>query len=309
MDALADAYLQSGKTELSKSSLELSTSIQPHANPAKWFYLAQLQQAEEALHSYTTGIHYLQVECDSCMDSSLQDAYRKQISRAYSSISELYLTDLCLEENAESKCEEAVEKSLEIDVDNLDGMLTKASLRLSQCRPNDAATVAEILLGKVNTLRETASSKTIQQEMEDSDPSEVGEVSSALCVSLAKILLECSCVQPSFVEETMFLLESLLDENDEQIEVWLLLGIACISSTPPDVEEATGHFLHTKSLIEVERKAESGDSLAYESEYEVVLRHLRDIESGVFSEEGQRLRAAARNSGAVDEEWSDEEDS
>jgi hypothetical protein len=70
---------------------------------------------------------------------------RKQIARSYSSLAELYMTDLCFEENAETECEAAVVGSLQYDPGSLDGRCALASLRLSQQRPTEALTpIAEV---------------------------------------------------------------------------------------------------------------------------------------------------------------------
>lgn len=46
---------------------------------------------------------------------------KKQIAKAHCSIGELYLTDLCYEEDAEVKCEEAINLAIAADAKSLDG--------------------------------------------------------------------------------------------------------------------------------------------------------------------------------------------
>jgi hypothetical protein len=70
---------------------------------------------------------------------------RRQQSAAFCTIAELYLTDLCYEEDAEQQCEEAIQAAMKI-IDPTDGepladsLQTMASLRLSQRRTKEAAT-------------------------------------------------------------------------------------------------------------------------------------------------------------------------
>ena len=46
-----------------------------------------------------------------CFDGDI----RRQLCGAYCSVSELYLTDLCCEPNAEQNCESALQTALELD--------------------------------------------------------------------------------------------------------------------------------------------------------------------------------------------------
>ena len=70
----------------------------------------------------------------------------KAASRAHSSIAELFLTDLCFDTDAESRCETATTAALALDAASVDGRLALASLRLSQSRTSDACVVAEQLV-------------------------------------------------------------------------------------------------------------------------------------------------------------------
>lgn len=46
---------------------------------------------------------------------------KSQIAKAHCSIGELYLTDLCYDDDAEAKCEEAINKAIAADQNSLDG--------------------------------------------------------------------------------------------------------------------------------------------------------------------------------------------
>ena len=46
---------------------------------------------------------------------------KSQIAKAHCSIGELYLTDLCYDDDAEAKCEEAINKAIAVDQNSLDG--------------------------------------------------------------------------------------------------------------------------------------------------------------------------------------------
>lgn len=160
MDALADSLIQCGDKISAAQLLQLSTAKEPNANPFKWCYLAQLQYGNESLLTYQKAIEILSQSNE--IDVALRN---KQIAKSYCSIAELYLTDLCLEVDAESFCENSIMKSLEFDPDNLDATQTLASFRLSQSRPQDAATIIEAVYNRGLKLREKMNNITIIDEM------------------------------------------------------------------------------------------------------------------------------------------------
>ena len=124
---------------------EKSAEIAPNTGANKWLYLAQLQEREEALQSFTKGIELLQAELESrkvrvalyliinaqtYSSSNLMRYYLQsqglgqdeestailnQLCSAYCSIAELYLTDLCYEENAENHCQDALTDAQKYD--------------------------------------------------------------------------------------------------------------------------------------------------------------------------------------------------
>ena len=146
MDALADVLIQLGQSSEALNLLTQSTLIAPNENPYKWMFLAQLQTGIDAMESYNRGIILLTSVTNDPDINNVEgklEFYNKQISKAYCSIAELYLTDLCYEEGAENKCEEAIIKALAINSTSLDAHQAMASLRFSQNRSLDACNIME----------------------------------------------------------------------------------------------------------------------------------------------------------------------
>lgn len=312
IDLLAEAQVQAGKVDEARTSLLKSISINPSANPAKWFLLAQLQQASEAVATFRQGITYIS------SNSTIPEAIRrKQISKALASIAELYLTDLCFEDDAEAACEAAVTQALEADPTCLDARLALSSLRLSQSRPQEACIAATELLGVVMTLRDQQGARTLAQELQDTpEDTETEDVESDFCVSLAKVLLECAPSAPALYQGALELLYDLLEEDDEQAEVWLLAGVALASfidpsaDPRPDVGAAKTHLERALQLFErVRAEMIPGEEFVYAEQYSQVQEHLTALAAG----RPLRLGAAHQQgedgamSIADDAEWSDEE--
>ena len=82
-----------------------------------------------------------------CFDGDI----RRQLCGAYCSVSELYLTDLCCEPNAEQNCESALQTALELDdpQSSPDAVQAMANLRLSQNKGVEAVSYILDAYGRV----------------------------------------------------------------------------------------------------------------------------------------------------------------
>ena len=193
---LAEVLLQIGETTEAFSLLQKSISLQPESNPSKWCYVAQLQESFEALSSYQKAIEIATVMLQSSSSvngAEDQKSYQKLIAKTYCSIADLYMTDLCkinnfmndsynvaniwmmnvlllgFESNAETECENSVNRSLAVIPSNLDALQTLASLRLSQSRPIDAANVMKEVYSHIRKIRDEWNSKAIMTDISSSD--------------------------------------------------------------------------------------------------------------------------------------------
>eukprot|EP00536_Pseudo-nitzschia_multiseries_P007613 jgi/Psemu1/305062/fgenesh1_kg.181_\ len=139
------SLLDEAKTESTKNISYYET------HSSLCFYIGQLSLEKEALEAYQSGICSLE-KCTELIEGGHEDVamedetdgasinqstlLKQKLSAAYCNIVELYLTDLCDEEAAESNCEQYLEKALQLkDIDGepmVDALQTAASLRLSQ---------------------------------------------------------------------------------------------------------------------------------------------------------------------------------
>jgi tetratricopeptide (TPR) repeat protein len=177
MDGYADILLQIGRMDEALHLLRRSTSLAPQDNCFKWFFLAQLLNGRDALVAYTAGIRYINELLSSTHDKSHVDSMKKQLAKAHVSIAELYLTDLCFEENAESLSENAVSNAFSVIPDLIDAKQTLASIRLSQNRPKDASDLMSAVFQQVMSVRQAIHSRTIMDELGNSE-NEIGELNS-----------------------------------------------------------------------------------------------------------------------------------
>jgi hypothetical protein len=202
-------------------------------------------------------------------------------------VAELYLTDLCYEENAESECESHLEKALQMkDVDDqpfADALQTIASLRLSQqsrrqegvgyaLRAFDKMKVGCDALASLVGLMEQGGSTAGSTEQ----ASELTEVEAAnglpefeFRCQTAKVLLECAALcqesacashdqqlqEQQCVTSAISVLGSLLAQNDEVVEIWFLTGCAFALKNPEMADSAVYYLQRAMEMLKDVRKA------------------------------------------------------
>ena len=259
-----------------------------------WLYLGQLSSEQEALTAVRKGIEELEA-CVRLLENKCQEKQadmetedgpspqealqetRRQLSNAFCTVAELFLTDLCFEENAEQQCEAAVMAAMKIEQDGeplVDSLQTMASLRLSQGRGEEAANHMLQVYSKMKPGCE-ALSALVGLKKDDSEEGhaqavELTNVDAAnnlpnfdfRCQS-AKLLMECATVlkaaqgSESTVAEkatecsdaAVQVLASLLAEDDEVIEVWYLMGCAFAAAFPPDLDAAAQYWGRALELL------------------------------------------------------------
>ncbi|GMI04958.1 hypothetical protein TrLO_g2844 [Triparma laevis f. longispina] len=228
--------------------------------------IGQLQSAGDALLSFRKGVELLEKE-----------RRKKLLCQGYSNIAELWMTDLCMEPEAESSCEAAVLKACENDENKWpDGSQALSSLRLSQRRGGDAseailkayAMIEKGCVASANTVglgskdvRENAAMEDGQAlEIEEEELKRVEELPGfEFRTQTSKLMLECAGVEGLGKEEVLKLadgaimvLGSILCENDEVVETFFLLG--CAFATLGDSENAMTYLNRAKEMLEKVKK-------------------------------------------------------
>jgi len=253
---------------------------------------------QEALGTYLKGIQSLEAclvltkkSTDSSMEGNdeMEKVLHQKLSGAYCNVAELYLTDLCYEDNAELECESYLEKALQIkDPDGeplVDALQTMASLRLSQ-KPRQLEAVSYILraydrmkvgseaLASLVGLNETASDETGKDEEEAVELKEIDAANNLpefeFRCQTAKLLLECASLlkespsppslqQPSQEDQCLnaaiSVLGSLLAQNDEVVEIWYLTGCAFAAKRPPLIDPGRFYFNKAMQMLQDIKKA------------------------------------------------------
>ena len=183
---------------------------------------------------------------------------------AYCSVGELYMTDLCEEENAEQNCEGCILHGLSISPDNIDGLVMLASCRMSQCRFDEA----EQILMHVSEIIAAIDTTTDYLPAFD------------VRLFAGKMLLELdnddSCRDRC--EAAINLFDQLLLENDENNELLFLMATAHynLQSYTMGLEFATTLERRLKHLIET-----AGNVPELLAEMEEVQKLIKDLQEGL----------------------------
>eukprot|EP00752_Nemacystus_decipiens_P004915 g4474.t1 len=270
MGEAADLMLHAGQTAVAKEVLARSILLGPEEGPDKYLYMAQLHEGREALGHYEKGIELLQKQLDngSADTKETEAALRQRLCMAYCSVGELFLTDLCFDEDAETRCQDALDGSMRYDYGGPEPLNALANLRLSQSKPEEAAKSAEEAFRRLGLC----------------EPPPDHEFR----VSLAKVLVECSSVNPSCSEKALQVLNGLMQEDDENVELWYLMAVAFNSCQPPDSESARAHLNTAAEMLSKIRAAqeEMGEEFAFADQVQLVQEQL-EVTALLEDEEGE----------------------
>ncbi|RKP24685.1 hypothetical protein SYNPS1DRAFT_23254 [Syncephalis pseudoplumigaleata] len=181
-----------------------SVELEPNKGHEKYLCLGQLSVGPDALQYYEKAVERMSAEHLAYgSDSNEAKVLARQLSSAYVSMTEIYLTDCCFEADAEAKCELYLEQAIKADATNPEVFQTLASVRLSQQRPEEAKEALE---------------RSIAQWI-DLDPQDAAYPPYESRIALVKLLLELEQF-----ERAITVLDGLQREDDQSVDMWYLFG-------------------------------------------------------------------------------------
>lgn len=134
LQLFADAYLDDGQLEKSYPLLVKACELDADGSKGgsdKFFTLGQIAGGEDGIRLLIQGIESLSSQAGDVLKQEQAD---KIVSGLLSMI-EIWMTDLCMEPNAESQCEELIAKAMEVSENQSpEAWVTLGSIRISQQR-------------------------------------------------------------------------------------------------------------------------------------------------------------------------------
>jgi len=249
LETSGNVYADIGDEENCKKCFLKAVEVQPDHGHEKYMYLGQMFSGDEAKSYYLKGIEIMKktLENDwSMLENKAPNASNitepcpsvtaRDVSSAYCSIAEIYLTDSCEQEDAERNCAEFCSLAMESDKTNPDALIVMANFLLSKDDKEEAKNVLTkcfdlLKITKVKPMELTdngeirtddVESSEVTEKVTPNESNECDEEKAALYSSrsvLAKLLIEIG----EFDKAEAVLME-LLEANDEDIEVWHMLG-------------------------------------------------------------------------------------
>jgi len=250
LETSGNVCAEMGDIENAKHYFLQAVQLQPDKGHVKYLYLGQISQGSEAVQYYERAIKVM-TDCIEFHENNMQEVNetnmqaeneksltKKDISSVYCSLAELYMTDCCMEENAEEICEKYCKQAVELDGDNFDAYLSMCNFLLSK----DDVETAKTNVDKAFEIW-TKASETYQDNI-----AEIVNYESR--ITLIKILIEVECY-----EKVSVIVDQLIEENEDDIRIWYYLGLAKSLSKSTD-----------NPRFYLEKALELYEKLAYEDE-------------------------------------------
>ncbi|KAN0018950.1 hypothetical protein ACTFIU_002152 [Dictyostelium citrinum] len=238
MDTIGEILVENGNIEKAKTYFLKSIQTDPEDSPSKYMNLGQLVGGDDALKCYRKGIEIMERELnklvkeqgskyndlehiprpiksvgnnnneegDIVYESADEDdpiiILKQQLCSALCSISELYLTDQCFDDDAEDQCEANLKRAITYSPNSPEPYSLMASMKISQVKNQEAIEY----LNKSYTL------------WEHSDVDDRPEFDYRFNISLLFIELKEN-------RTAVDILEQLVNEQDNIAELWYTLGV------------------------------------------------------------------------------------
>ena len=227
LDASGAFYAEYEDESRAVSILMKSIEIQPNGDPRTYFYLGQLSQGEQALMFFKKGVQ---------LATSI-DVKNAKLS-ALCSIGELYMTPpLCDAPEAEEASENAFRQALAIESNNFEALVGLAGFLK--------------VVGDLDEAKQCCLTalKRSDQDMIDEDENECDLTDEPFPVrlNLARTLIDLE-----MASDALDVLHGLLDEDEEDIEVWYVA--ACAHMLLKDTDSAKETIKHAKDLCRRSRQ-------------------------------------------------------
>jgi tetratricopeptide (TPR) repeat protein len=211
LNLLGEACVELGDAEAARRYFGQAAEIDDGSVPEergggadKFLWLAQLSEegGADSLRWLEKGAAVLRAQIEEPEEKG-GAGKRTKLANALCALAEVFMTDLSWEDEAEARCNEAVEEALRVAPANPETLQTMASVRISQCRVDEAR---EHLRKSMGLWRDLPAGSTKIPDF-------------AVRISLARLLMEAEMER-----DAVEVLERLVLEDDTSVEAWYLGG-------------------------------------------------------------------------------------
>jgi len=231
LEMSGNLLLEVGEVEKAKQCLGRAIHLQPNSGHTKYLTAAQLFTGTEARDLYLKGVEILQSNIQSATVSS--ESRSEEVSAASSAlvaVSELYTTDLCDLPEAEQEAKRFIDLALEADQGNSEAWEALANYKL----------IIEDVEGAQEAMSQSLELWLPQHltYCEGKGEGKQTTLSYNSRLNTAKILLDLEVF-----DRATQVLDSLIEEDDEVVAPWYLMGWLNYLRDDPDYHGNVRHYL------------------------------------------------------------------
>ena len=257
LEMSANLLLERGEVEKAQQCLGRAITVQPDQGHTKYLTAAQIFTGVESRDLYCKGVELLVAGNAAISDSAAQ------LSTAYVALSELYMSDLCDAPEAESESARYISLAIEADNTNPEAWQAEASFKLI---------IADVDGAKNSIARSLA--LWLPQHTAFLERGEGAEtlLSYNSRLGTVKILLDLE-----MFDEATQICDALIEEDDEVVAPWYLLGWLNYLRNDPDYWGNVRHYLAKAKQVQVMSPTDDDQ----------MVQHIEEILSEVGEEDAQ----------------------
>jgi len=257
LETIGNICAELGNSDDAKNYYMKVVKLEPHDGHVKYLYLGQLSEGTEAVSFYNKAIDIMNTLLTK--DSQNSKVSPRDISNAYCSLAELYMTDCCMDEGAEQLCEKSCQHALEMDGENPEACLVMCNFLLTKGDIDAAKNISMKMYDVWTSLSQ------------NEDDSIVDLMTYESRMTLMKILIEVD-----FCDKVLDIGVQLLEENEDDIRIWYYIGLS-----KSLLEEVEGQRYYLDTALYLYEKNEHNDA--------DMLSHLKELISNCPSEDTEDI--------------------
>lgn len=243
IETAGNLFAEIGDIDSAKNYFLKAVEVDRDHGHEKYMYLGQMAAGNEAKAYYLKGIEIMKNSLKETTDNDMENnasiatpnppATMRDVSNAYCALAEIFLTDSCEEEEAEKNCHEFAKMALSCDDKNPDAYIVMASFLLSKDEKEEATTWLSKCFDSLNlpdpepatTSNELEENDVIDDnDEENDDETELCDDDSKMASYSSRFTLAKLLVEVDFFEKAETVLLGLIKEDEEDVEVWYMLG-------------------------------------------------------------------------------------
>ena len=214
-ECYGNVYAEIGDIKKAKKHFNEAVRIGPNDGHVKYLYLGQLTEGRKAVEYYEKGISIMKAAIEDQKNNDNLEKDEKalnnnDIAHVYCSLAEIFMTDCCMDEDAEQQSEKYCKLAVETDEKSLDASVAMSNLLLNQSKMDEA---------KNSTIKAFDLWSSLSKDIAEEAIPEV--LSYEARVTLIKLLIECDCF-----DKVSLIVDQLIEENEDDIRIWYYLGLS-----------------------------------------------------------------------------------